>query len=179
MSQLKNPKKLAKLLTQNIMIFHDTADYSGLGNNSNLLLLEMGYSKSLSRQIANLIKKIYIVYDKAHEERTKNNLAKEKEFYARAKRYAKKINEISTDKNDSQILVDIVINWRHGNKITALLKFFKFWNNSLSIINALKASYHQLRAAYSHDKRNIKDFEYHFLKIYNLLLKQNKLPILF
>jgi hypothetical protein len=176
---MKDPKKLAQFLTNNIMIYHDKKEYDELEKNSIKLVEEMGYSKIIAKKIALNIKKIYINYDLAQLEYEKMNFIKEIKYYDKSKILAQEINKTLNDKNDCVILIDIVIQWRHKNKIGSLLKIFKYWYKNLSFFNAIKATILQIKAGKQHDLRNKKLFEENFYKIYLLLLENKSLPILF
>jgi hypothetical protein len=176
---MRNPRKLAQFLTNNIMIYHDKKEYDEIEKNSIKLVEEMGYSRIIAKKIALKIKKIYINYDLAQLEYEKKNFIKEKKYYDKSKILAHEINKTLNDKNNCAILVDIVIQWRHKNKICSLLKIFEYWHKNLSFFNAIKATILQIKAGKKHDSRNKKLFEENFYKIYLLLSKNKSLPILF
>jgi hypothetical protein len=171
--------KLAYYLTRNIMIFHDTANYTGLKKNSELLLKEMGYNAKTTLEIAENIKQIYIFYDKAQKAYEMNNPKLETSNYIISKKFAKKINDLSAGNSDSRLLVDIVIAWRHKNKFLALYQIFRYWKSLLSLFPALQCTFLQLKAGLSHDSRSSKEFQNNFSKIYSILVDNKQLPILF
>ncbi len=178
-----NANKLGKLLSDNIMIFHDNADYNGMQKNTENLIQEMGYDKKIATQGAKRIKEIYINYDLAQQFYEKKDYPKENSYYNKSKALAKGLNKLLKAKYDTILLVEIVYNWRHGKKLNALFVIFWNWMQKLNynFLKAVQCTYYMVKAAKAHDSRNYKKFKENFTKIYEIIIstKPSKIPLLF
>jgi hypothetical protein len=178
-------KKLAILGVNNVMIFHDNADYNNLYRNTVELIKTLGYDTEAAKKGAELIKKIYIQYDKAQKYFELNNKDEEQLHYCIAHKLAYKLNYTLNLDYDISLLVDMVYYWRHKKKIKAIITIFRDWLQKLGwrkLLQTFYCTYYQVRAGYSHDKRDEKSFEKYLINLWDMIIssnEKNKLPILF
>lgn len=168
------------------MIFHDSAEYDKLKENTFRLFKACGFSSDKAFLASKNVKQIYVEYDKAQECFEKNDMKKEKSYYNNAYSLAEQMNEILKTEYDNRLLVDMVYNWRHGKKMKTALIIFKDWLQKLGTINSFQAflcTYFQIRAAFNHDKRNSEEFRAYIKKMWEVAISssknKDKLPIFF
>lgn len=169
-----------------IMIFHDSEEYDKLEENAFRLFKACGFSTEKALRASKNVKQIYIEYDKAQDCFEKNCLEKEKSHYINAYNLAKEMNRILKTEYDNRLLVDMVYSWRHGKKIKTALIIFEDWVQKLGTKNLFQAflcAYFQVRAAFSHDKRDNKKFRSYIQKMWKVAISSSKnkniLPIFF
>ncbi len=171
-------KKIAELITKNIMIYHDNAQYELLKKNSKKLLKAFGYNEEKSLKASEKIKQIYIHYDKADDAFKKNDERTEKKEYNKARNLALEMNIILATDYDCRLMIDWVYYWRHKKVVKALLTFLKDWRKKTGSTHiAIRCAVHIKKAGKHHDNREIKKFQKEFEKVYDLILKKNLWPL--
>lgn len=169
-----------------IMVFHDSAEYDKLKENTFSLFKACGFPSDKALQASENVKRIYVEYDKAQECFEQGNQKKEDFHYRNAYGLAEEMNKILKTRYDNRFLVDMVYNWRHKKKMKTVLIIFKDWLQKLGAINFFQAffcTYFQIRAAFSHDEKDNEKFGKYIKKMWRIAIRtcknENKLPIFF
>ena len=177
--------KLTTLVADNIMVFHDNADYEGLERNTAAIVRELGYPDDVARKCGHVVKNIYVQYDIAQELHEKGDENEERKHYLEAHSLADQLNIFLDLGYRTNNIINMVYYWRHKQKALAIIAIMRDWVEKLGFRNipfAAYCTYLQTRAGYNHDKRNKKEFERSVCTLWNtvkLANKQEKLPILF
>ncbi len=176
---------LTTLVANNIMLFHDNADYDGLEKNTVAIVRELGYSENVARQCARVVRDIYVQYDTAQELHEKGDEAAERKHYSAAHSLANQLNNLLDSGYRTNNIINMVYYWRHKRRALAMLAILRDWTEKLGVRNipyAAYCTYLQARAGYSHDKRDRKEFERYVSLLWTIVMsakKSEKLPILF
>ena len=180
-----NLPELTELVANNVMLYHDLADYDGLEGNTVGIVKELGYSDEVARRSARLVRDIYIQYDEAQRLHDQGKEIEERTHYSAAHDLANCLNLTLDSGYRTNNIVNMVFYWRHKRKALAMMAILRDWVEKLGFRNipiAAYCTYLQIRAGYSHDKRNREEFERHVGQLWSIVAlakKGDKLPILF
>ena len=177
--------ELTTLVANNIMLFHEIADYDGLEKNTVGLVRELGYPEDVARKCARVVRDIYRQCDVAQEFHEKGDEAEERKQYSIVHSLADQLNILLDSGYRTNNYVDIVFYWRHKRRALALLAMLRDWTEKLGVKNlpyAAYCTYLLVRAGFNHDKRDRKEFERNMSLFWTAVMSANrneKLPILF
>ena len=177
--------ELTHLIANNVMLYHDLADYEGLEKNTVGIVRELGYSEEVAKKCARLVRDIYIQYDEAQLLHEQGNEIKERAHYTAAHNLANKLNLTLDSGYRTNNIVNMVFYWRHKQKALAIIAILRDWIEKLGLKNipyAAYCTYLQVRAGYRHDKRDREGFEEYVGLLWSTVAqvkKGDKLPILF
>lgn len=176
---------MTELVANNVMLYHDLADYDGLEKNTASIVMELGYPKETAAKCARLVREIYEEYDEAQRLHEQGKEIDERSHYSAAHILANRLNTVLDSGYRTNNIVNMVFYWRHRRRTLAMMAIMRDWIEKLGLRNAPYAAYCtylQVRAGYNHDKRNRAGFEKYVALLWYTVAQAkqgDKLPILF